>query len=350
MPADKKRYSAKDLTTLVHGIFRATGLSDEDARTVADVLVWANVRGIDSHGVSRVATYLGLFEKGLAKAQPNMVTARPATAVVTVDADGAPGPVAMTHAMHQAISVARDTGVAWAGVRGTVHTGAVGYYATQAAEAGLIGIGIVAGMPNMAYAGTSVAGVATSPLTIAVPAGRHPTALLDMATATIALGKIAQYKINGLSLPEGAALTKDGDPTTDPAEAAIPTAMAGAKGAGMSLMFELLTSVLLNNPIVSEFHGGTQEGRRHRQNAALIAVDVAAFGPRQRFLDAVDETLDAVLGLPAAGDSPVSYPGQRSAAVAEERTARGIPVAAKTWQALVEAAETYGLAVPDPLP
>jgi LDH2 family malate/lactate/ureidoglycolate dehydrogenase len=350
MPAEKKRYSPKDLTTLVHGIFRANDVSDEHARTVADVLVWANVRGIDSHGVSRVPRYLELFEKGQAKARPEMVTERPAAAVVTVDADGAPGPVALDHAMRQAIEVARETGVAWAGVRGTVHTGAVGYYASQAAEAGMIGIGLVAGVPNMAYTGTSVAGVATSPLTIAVPAGRHPTALLDMATATIALGKIAQYKINGLPLPEGAALTKAGEPTTDPAEAAIPTPMAGAKGAGMSLMFELLTSVLLNNPIVSEFHGGTTEGRRHRQNAALIAVDVEAFGPRQRFLDAVDDTLDAVLGLPSADDSPVAYPGQRSAATEEERTARGVPVAGKTWQALVEAAERYGLPLPDALP
>ena len=349
MPAEKKRYAAKDLTTLVHGIFSANGMSDEHARTAAEVLVWANVRGIDSHGVSRVATYQGLFDKGLANAVPNMVTERPAPAVVTVDADRAPGPVAMDHAMRQAIEVARETGVAWAGVRDTVHTGAVGYYATQAAEAGMIGIGLVAGMPNMAYAGTSVAGVATSPLTIAVPAGKHPTALLDMATATIALGKIAQYKITGRALPEGAALTQDGRPTTDPEQAAIPTPMSGAKGSGMSLMFELLTSVLLANPIVSSFHSGSKEGRRHRQNAALIAVNVEAFGPRDHFLTAVDETLDAILGLPSADDSPVAYPGQRSAATGEDRAANGIPVAGGTWKALTAAAETYGLTLPDPL-
>jgi LDH2 family malate/lactate/ureidoglycolate dehydrogenase len=349
MPAEKKRYAAKDLTTLVHGIFRANGVSDEHARTVADVLVWANLRGIDSHGVSRVQTYLGLFEKGLANAQPKLVTERPAPAVVTVDADRAPGPVALDHAMRQAIEVARETGIAWAGVRGTVHTGAVGYYASQAAEAGMIGIGLVAGMPNMAYAGSSVAGVATSPLTIAVPAGKHPTALLDMATATIALGKIAQYKIAGKPLPEGAALTKDGEPTTDAEQAAIPTPMSGAKGSGMSLMFELLTSVLLANPIVSEFHGGSEEGRRHKQNAALIAVNLETFGPRERFLASVDDTLDAILGLPSAGGSPVAYPGQRSAATEQDRTANGIPVAGGTWKALSAAAETYGLTLPDPL-
>src|SRR5690606_31034909 len=116
-------------------------------------------------------------------------------------------------------------------VRTTVHTGAIGFYISRIADAGLVGLGMVAGMPNMGYEGAAGASVATSPLAIAVPGtGAHPTVLLDMATAVIALGKIAQFKRAGKELPEGAATTADGTPTTDPNEAKIPLPVGGAKG------------------------------------------------------------------------------------------------------------------------
>ena len=127
-------------------------------------------------------------------------------------------------------------------------------------------VGVVAGVPNMAYAGAQGAAVATSPLAVAVPAGKHELVLLDMATAVMALGRIAQLKAAGKELPPGVALTAEGEPTTDPALAKVPTPVGGAKGAGMSLVFEMLASGLAANPIVPSFHSGSKEGRRHRQN------------------------------------------------------------------------------------
>ena len=103
--------------------------------------------------------------------------------------------------------------------------------------------------------------------------------------------------------------------------------MAGAKGAGMSLVFEMLASGLTANPIVSSFHSGAPEGRRHRQNAVLMAVDVSAFLPVEQFRSSVDETLDALHALPRADESgPVLYPGERGARVFAERREAGIPV------------------------
>ncbi len=200
-----------------------------------------------------------------------------------------------------------------------MHTGAIGYYTSMAAAEGLAGIGIVAGVPNMAYEGARGAGVATSPLAIALPASKHPDFVLDMATATIALGKIAQYKARGELLPEGVAVTADGLPTVDPAEAKIPLPVGGAKGSGMSLAFELLASGLAANPIVSQFHAGV---KGHRQNATLIAVDISAFLPLADFKAIVDDTIDAVTGLPPAGSAPVLVPGARGAASYDERVAR----------------------------
>ena len=151
------------LHRMVAGIFTAAGCSDEHAATVADVLVWANLRGVDLHGVVRVPRYIELFKSGEAKARPAIKVQRPRASVVVVDADGAPGPVALQTAMTAAIDAARTSGIAWAAVRGTVHTGAIGYYADLAAQQGMIGVGMVAGIPNMAYHGARGAAVATSP-------------------------------------------------------------------------------------------------------------------------------------------------------------------------------------------
>lgn len=349
MPQPRVRVPADDLRDLTTRTLAAAGLSDEHAATVADAFVWANLRGVDSHGVSRLPRYLELFEKGEAQAQPSMELTRVRDAALLVDAGQAPGPVALSYAMGEAITLARTTGVAWVTVRGTVHTGAIGYYTSLAAAAGMAGIGIVAGVPNMGYQGARGPAVATSPLAISLPADRHPDFVLDMATATIALGKIAQYKARGEQLPEGAAVTAEGDPTTDPAEAKIPLPVGGAKGSGMSLAFELLSSGLAGNPIVAEYHDGTPGGRRHRQNATLIAVDVSAFLPVAEFSAIVDRTIDAVVGLDPVGDEPVSAPGERAAATAAERGRDGIPLPARVWESVREAAAGYGIEASDPV-
>jgi len=349
MPAPRVHVPAEDLRLLASRALAAAGLSDEHAATVADAFVWANLRGVDSHGISRLPRYLDLLESGEANARPKLGTTRVRDAALVIDADQAPGPVALSHAMREAIELARAAGVAWATVRGTVHTGAIGYYTTLASAQGLAGIGLVAGVPNMAYQGARGAGVATSPLSIALPASRHPDFVLDMATATIALGKIAQYKARGETLPPDSALTAAGEPTTDPAEAKIPLPVGGAKGSGMSLAFELLASGLAGNPIVAEYHDGTPGGRRHRQNATLIAVDVAAFLPLEEFVEIVDRTIDAITALPPAGDNPVLVPGARSATVARKREQDGIPLPARVWESVTEAAGRYGVTPPEPV-
>jgi LDH2 family malate/lactate/ureidoglycolate dehydrogenase len=327
-------------------IFTAAGCSNEHAAVVAEVLVWANLRGVDSHGVVRVPRYIEMFKSGEAKARPTIKIQRPRSAAVVVDADGAPGPVALQSAMAAAIDAARDAGVAWAAVRGTVHTGAIGYYAELAAKEGMIGVGIVAGVPNMSYHGARGAAVATSPLAIAVPSESRGTILLDMATATIALGKIAQHKIRGLPLPEGAALDSAGLPTTDPDKAVTPLPIGGAKGSGMSLMFEIMTSVLISNPIVAPFHAKAPGGRKHRQNAAMLAIDVTAFGDLDAFRSTVDAAVGAIKAIPAAGENTeILLPGERGARTFEQRTREGIPIPPKTWEALVEAAQAVGATV-----
>ncbi|MDT7840382.1 Ldh family oxidoreductase [Streptomyces justiciae] len=335
---------ADDLRTFAAALLEKGGLSPAHARTTADVFVWAAQRGVDSHGTARVPAYLDLLAKGVANATPEIRVESTTPAAAILHADRAPGPVALSAAAEEAVRRARTTGIATVGVRETVHTGAIGYYVSKIAEQGLVGLGFVAGMPNMGYTGVKGAAVATSPLAIAVPARTHAPLLLDMATATIALGKIRQAKANGTPLPEGAAATADGTPTTDPEQAVMPLPLGGAKGSGMSLAFELLTSVLVGAPIFTPFHSDDPGGRKHRQNALLIAIDPVAFGGQDAFLEAVDSTLGTLKTLP--NDNGVYYPGERSAAVAEERGEKGIPVPPKVWRELTDRAEQLGVPVP----
>jgi LDH2 family malate/lactate/ureidoglycolate dehydrogenase len=347
MPPERVPVPAQQLERLVTDIYVAHDMREADAAVLARVLVWANLRGIDSHGVSRALRYVELCEKGDANVRPEISVERPRPSVLIVEADRAPGPIALNAAMTEAIETARETGVAWAAVRATTLTGALGYYTSLAAEAGMIGIGIVAGMPNMAYEGARGAAVATSPLSIAVPAQREPTVLLDMATAVIALGKITQYRNQGKELPPGVAVTKDGTPTTDPELAAIPLPLGGAKGSGMSLVFELLTSVLAGNAIVSAFHGDQPDGKRHRQNAALLALDVSALAPLDEFRRAVDETLDTVKSLPRLDDDQeIRFPGERGARSEAARRSGGIPLPKKLWESLLAEADRLGIETP----
>jgi LDH2 family malate/lactate/ureidoglycolate dehydrogenase len=174
--------------------------------------------------------------------------------------------------------------------------------------------------------------------------------LLDMATAVMALGRIAQLKAAGKELPPGVALTADGEPTTDPALAKVPTPVGGAKGAGMSLVFEMLASGLVANPIAVGYHSGSKEGRRHRQNGFLLAIDVAAFLPLADFTATIDETVDAIKSLPLAdGTAEILGPGERGHRTGVERAASGIPLGPKVWRELTEIATALDVTVPTPL-
>src|SRR5437899_12914796 len=139
------------------------GMSDVDAATVADVLVWADLRGVDSHGVSRIPMYLRLIDDGDLNLTPSIKIHTETVAAVLVDADRAAGPVAMTMAMGAAVRKARDAGIGLALVKATTHTAALAYYTLKAAEEGMAAIAMAASGPFMAYHGTRAAGVSTNP-------------------------------------------------------------------------------------------------------------------------------------------------------------------------------------------
>ncbi|HKC33498.1 MAG TPA: Ldh family oxidoreductase [Xanthobacteraceae bacterium] len=336
--------SADALRLFTKSIFVRTGMAESDAATVADVLVWADLRGVDSHGVSRVSMYLRLIDDGDLNLTPAMKIATETAAVVLVDADRAAGPVAMTMAMGAAVRKARDAGIGLALVKATTHTAALAYYTLKAAEEGMAAIAMAASGPFMAYHGTRAAGVSTNPISIAVPGGEHGPVVLDMSTGVVARGKLVQARKIGRPIPSGWALDRAGNPTTDPKEALIPLPVGGPKGSGLSLMIELITSLAVSNPIIARALEGTADGTRHRQNGLALAIDLRRFGDPVTFRAEVDRLVASLKALPgAAGAGEILMPGERGGRTLAERLRTGIPLPRAIVAELESAAARFGV-------
>lgn len=347
MSQDSIRISKTDLQAFVREVFVAAKVAPAHAEEWAKTLVWANLRGVDSHGIIRIPRYLDLLRRGAINGNPAIRVERKSGAVVVLEADRAPGPVAMTRAMQEAMARAREVHVGWCGVRNVTHTGAIGYYALMAAEAGMAGIVMSASGPMMAYPGTRVAAVSTNPLAIALPAKGRPPYVLDMSTATVANGKIMAARDKGEPVPLGWGIDAEGRDTTDPRAIATLLPMGGAKGAGLSFMIECLCSIALSNPRVAPDLAAENPGDSPYLNGAAIAVDLAAFGDHQTFLHEAARLGSAIAGLPrAAGVERIFLPGERGDAIKAEREAAGIPIPAGTWQRVIKAAASVGVKAP----
>lgn len=328
-------------------VFVRAGFTAEGAEQQADVLTWANLRGVDSHGVQRISWYLELVDKGQMKPRANIRIEKETPAVLLVDADHAPGPVVTILAMKKAIEKARAVGIGWAVIRNTIHQGAMGYYSLMAAKEGMAGISIVCNPPNMAPLGARAAGVHNSPIAICVPGKQHRPLMLDMATSVAARGKIDVAEDKNIPIPLGWALDKQGKPTTDPKAAAVLLPAGGGKGSGLAMMFECLTSLFVANPLLTPVFQGKPGAAVHRQNSVVAAIDIATFTDLAQYQANADAIVDGIKALPTAeGFSEVQVPGEPEERVYEERVKNGIPLPEGTLQKLRNASVRFGVPLP----
>ena len=184
MPSSDRRVEAAELKSFLGSLLAAYGIAEECATQMADLLTWANLRGMDSHGARQVPRYIDLFVSGEVNRSPNMVETMERPALALLDADSAPGAVALNRATALGCDIARTQGVAWVQVAGMAHAGAIGYFAEKVANAGMIALVMLAGMPNMAYPGAKPAAVGTNPMAIGIPGRTGEPFLLDMATSS----------------------------------------------------------------------------------------------------------------------------------------------------------------------
>jgi LDH2 family malate/lactate/ureidoglycolate dehydrogenase len=338
---------AELLQSFVCSLFVQAGMNPSDAESVAQALVWAELRGIDTHGLSRVGFYVNFMQKGVIKTQPHFKVMQDTAAVQVLDADSSAGAVAIQRACEEAMGKARSVGLGLVMVRATTHTGALGYFTQRIARQGMLGVAFAASLPLMAYHGASAAGVSTAPLSIAVPAPNGEPMILDMASGAVSMGQLKQAKIFNTPLAAGLALDAQGQPTTDPQQATIPMPMSGPKGSGLALMFEMMASLVVMNPIIADYLSDQAGGKRHRQNAWVLALDIARFCPLDQFVQEVERTVNTLKALPSATDGGlILMPGERGQACHAQRLQEGVPLSAPLIKELTALSQTHAVPVP----
>lgn len=350
MSQGEVRVTPGALREFTREVFVRVGLPPEDAETEADVLVWANLQGVDSHGVLRIPQYVEAVAEGRMNPRPDIRVEWESPAALLIEADRAFGPVVTVLAVKWVMQKASDVGIGWSLIRNTTHQGAMGYYTLMVANEGMAGIALVCSPPNMAPAGARAAGVHNSPIAISVPAKHRRPLVLDMATSVAAGGKLTLAADKGIPLPEGWALDKDGNPTTDPklATTLIPT--GGYKGYGLALMFECLSSVMVGNPLLEPVLLGQEGVPRGIQNSIVAAIDIGAFTDLEAYREHIDNLIQGLKSLPKAdGVEEILVPGEPEDRVREERERNGIPLPVGTLRRLQAVAEKLDVKLPPTL-
>jgi len=350
----------KPLQGFVKEILTKVGMPPDDAATEAEVMVWANRRGVDSHGVQLLPWYIEAVDIGHMKVKPDIQIVKETPAALFIEADHAFGAVVTVFAMKKVMAKAKAMGIGWAFIRRTNHQGAMGYYPLMAAQNDMAGLVWVCGNTSMTPFGSKFPGLANNPIAISVPSKRHRPLVLDMATSIAAGAKLLVAKDKGIAIPEGWALDEEGNPTTDPWKARILLPIGGPKGSGLSLMLECLGSVIVDFPKVEPvvlrkeppFGMGTMIGnpdriRQHIQNSVVVAIDIDTFTDVAKYKEHIDNMIDGIKALPKAeGFDEIFVPGEPEWRTWEERTKNGIPLPVKTADNLSKLGERLGVKLP----
>ncbi|HVL70682.1 MAG TPA: Ldh family oxidoreductase, partial [Beijerinckiaceae bacterium] len=332
VPAGALRAFAADL-------FAAAGLRRDHAATVAEVLVLANLRGVDTHGVFRVPTYLERIRAGTVALDTEPRARRVAHSALHVDGGDAMGAVVGRFAMGEAIALARETGLALVSVKRSGHYGMAAAYVLQAIEAGLVGVAFTNASPALPPWGGRAPLLGTSPLAVGVPAGTEHPFVLDMAMSVLARGNVYVAAQTGAALPPGLALDGEGRPTTDPRALIAGGTMlpfGGVKGAALSLLMDIFGGVLSGAAFAGAVGNPHKDFDRPQDVGHLfLAFRPDLFVSREDFLARMDHLVRTLKAQPRAdGFGEILMPGERESRTRAERERTAIPLPPSVAEAL----------------
>ncbi|MFW6116528.1 MAG: Ldh family oxidoreductase [bacterium] len=356
------RVPAQALRELCEGVFEKMGLSKVDARITADVLVAADLRGIDSHGVARLGFYLDGLRQGVIKPSSEWQVVSGSRAVTVLDACGGMGHPVSYRAMQKAIQKALDLDVGVVAVRNSNHYGIAGYYAMMALDHDCIGISMTNASVFVVPTHGLDALLGTNPFAVAVPAGVEGPFVLDMATSTVSFGKLEVCSRLGRSIPRGWAIDENGGPITEPEQVManlsegiggglLPLGGAGEelgghKGYGLALLVDVLSGVLAGACCADLVNPRTADGERLPAGIGHFfgALRVGAFRDVDEFKSSMDDLERRLKKVrKAEGRHRVLIHGEREFAAAERRSRDGIPLDSMLLEELAEIAREFGL-------
>jgi L-2-hydroxycarboxylate dehydrogenase (NAD+) len=327
-------------------VFIKMGIPPEDAATVADVLVAADIRGVRSHGVARMHLYIDRIERGIMKPTSEIKVVSETLATARIDGGGGMGQPISKYSMQLAMKKAQHVGAGFVTVFNSNHYGIAGYYAMMALEQDMIGISMTnasaIAIPTFGRDGK----LGTNPISVAAPAGREYPYVLDMATTITPFGRVEVYDRRGMQLPPGWAIDEHGEANTDPAKVLenarrraegltgglLPLGgagetYAGYKGYGLALMVDILCGVLSGAGYADNFYNLSPDGEKKFGNFGHFfgALCVDAFRPLDEFKATMDDIIHRLKATPKAeGQDRIYIHGEKEFIAAENNMKNGI--------------------------
>jgi LDH2 family malate/lactate/ureidoglycolate dehydrogenase len=358
-------YNYQHLKDFARNVFIKIGFSPENASQASEVLISADLRGIDSHGIARLENYVRLWEKGRANSTPNLriVHETPSTAVV--DGDSGLGLVSGPFAMQKAIEKAKTAGTGWVAVNNSNHFGIAGFHAMMAMQEDMIGIAMTNASPLVAPTFSNQRLLGTNPIAFAVPTGTETPFIMDMATTTVANGKLEILQRKEEDAPSGWIQDKNGLPTTDPwgvKNGGALTPLGGDrehgshKGYCLGSMVDILSAVLPGanyGPWVPPFvafldppENPVGKGIGH----FFGALRIDAFRPAQEFKEHMDNWIRTFReSSTVPGNQKVEIPGDQERRFEQIRKNEGIPLLTSVVESMDRLAKKLNLNIPLPL-
>ena len=304
---DLKEFSVKALMS--------AGVSENNANTVADVLITTDTFGVVTHGTKNLYPYVQKMQAGGldAKAEPSIIGEGPAWAII--DGNKAVGMVSACKAMNLAIEKAKKVGVAYVGVRNSCHFGAAGYYANMAAKEGLIGLSMSNADPVIAVPNGRNKAIGTNPFSFAAPLDNGQSVFLDIALSNVAALKVIMAQENGQQIPNTWLVDEEGLPTTDvqkfPKNASLQP-MAAHKGYGLAVLVELLSAVMTGAGMLSQITSWNLDmPSANNAGHAFIAIDVSQMMPAEQYNARMNQMINEIKNGPKAkGAEHIFMPGE----------------------------------------
>ena len=334
-----------DVDTLrrtAQAILEAVGTPSDSAQAVSEALVEANLAGHDSHGVIRLMQYVTAMRQGLVKPAARATVAARHGATATVDGAWGWGQPAARLATQTAIELANESGVGAVTLVNGYHIGRLGEYVTTIANAGMLGLAMCNAAPAVAPFGGSGRVLGTNPIAWAAPGGDgHGPLMLDIATSSVAEGKLRVARARGETVAPGLIIDAEGRPSQNPdafydGGALLP--FGGHKGYGLSVLVELIGRGLAGAD------GSYNPEQRGVNGTLMIALNIASFAPMAQFMEAAARLSGQIVSAPAAANSSgVLLPGEPESRMRERRMAEGVPLPEQTWNDIQELAQELGI-------
>ncbi|WP_370089798.1 Ldh family oxidoreductase [Ekhidna sp.] len=352
-------FSAEELKRFATNVFISIGCPEAEAKQAADVLVSADLRGVDSHGVARLSGYIRLHEKKRLNATPTIKTVHETPSTAVVDGDLGLGLVVGPHAMKLAIEKAKNVGSGWVAVKNSNHYGIAGYHAMMALDEDCIGISLTNASPLVSPTFSKERLLGTNPISIAIPTKNQPPFVLDMATTTAANGKLEVLQRKGLDAPEGWLQDKEGHITTDAKGLVKGGSMrplggdrehGSHKGYALGAVVDILSAVLSGanyGPWVPPFvafidpaPNPVGEGLGH----FFGAMRIDAFRDGEEFKSHMDNWIERFRASKTVNpDEKVLIPGDPEREMTAERLKNGIDLLDPVVEDLKELGEKLGV-------